>query len=173
MLEFSLDQHGSRFIQQKLDNLTPDELSAAFSEISPKAVMLMNDVFGNYVIQKVLELGPDSHRHELAQQIKGQVRPRPAPPPDDLIHVYLLGCKPCLGSAGTVAVVHAVLTLMYCYCMPAGPQPVSSDVQLSCGPESPGGVAFGSADIHHQGVGWSCHEMCERPEWQPCHTKVH
>ncbi len=34
----------------------------------------MNDVFGNYVIQKVLELGPDDHREELAQQMKGQVR---------------------------------------------------------------------------------------------------
>ncbi len=53
VLEFSLDQHGSRFIQQKLDTLTPAELSLAFQEISPKALVLMNDVFGNYVIQKV------------------------------------------------------------------------------------------------------------------------
>jgi hypothetical protein len=37
-------------------------------------MVLMNDVFGNYVIQKVLELGPDDHREELAQQMKGQVR---------------------------------------------------------------------------------------------------
>jgi hypothetical protein len=37
-------------------------------------MVLMNDVFGNYVIQKVLELGPDDHRLELAQQMKGQVR---------------------------------------------------------------------------------------------------
>ena len=46
----------------------------------PKAMMLMNDVFGNYVIQKVLELGPDEHREELAQLMKGHVsaaRPRP------------------------------------------------------------------------------------------------
>ena len=34
----------------------------------------MNDVFGNYVIQKVLELGPDDHREELAAQMKGQAR---------------------------------------------------------------------------------------------------
>jgi hypothetical protein len=37
-------------------------------------MLLMNDVFGNYVIQKVLELGPDDHREELAAQMKGQAR---------------------------------------------------------------------------------------------------
>jgi hypothetical protein len=36
--------------------------------------MLMNDVFGNYVIQKFLELDVEAHRNELAQQMKGQVR---------------------------------------------------------------------------------------------------
>lgn len=73
MLEFSLDQLGSRFIQQKLDTLTPEELEAAFAEIAPKAQMLMNDVFGNYVIQKFLELDVDTHRQDLAQQMKGSV----------------------------------------------------------------------------------------------------
>lgn len=77
MLEFSLDQLGSRFIQQKLDTLTPEELEAAFAEIAPKAQMLMNDVFGNYVIQKFLELDVDTHRQDLMQQMKGSVS-RPA-----------------------------------------------------------------------------------------------
>jgi hypothetical protein len=36
--------------------------------------MLMNDVFGNYVIQKFLELQVDGPRAELAQQMRGQVR---------------------------------------------------------------------------------------------------
>jgi pumilio RNA-binding family len=74
MMEFSLDQLGSRFIQQKLDTLTPEELEAAFAEVAPKGLMLMNDVFGNYVIQKFLELDVEAHRNELAQQMKGQVR---------------------------------------------------------------------------------------------------
>ncbi|WIA19593.1 hypothetical protein OEZ85_005532 [Tetradesmus obliquus] len=73
MMEFSLDQLGSRFIQQKLDTLSPEELEAAFAEVAPKGLMLMNDVFGNYVIQKFLELDVPSHRAELAAQMKGQV----------------------------------------------------------------------------------------------------
>ena len=30
MLDFSLDQHGSRFLQNKLDTLSPEDLAAAF-----------------------------------------------------------------------------------------------------------------------------------------------
>ena len=33
MLEFSLDQHGSRFIQQRLGTLTHEELDYAFQEV--------------------------------------------------------------------------------------------------------------------------------------------
>jgi len=73
MLEFSLDQLGSRFIQQKLDTLTAEELEAAFAEVAPKGLMLMNDVFGNYVIQKFLDMEVEAHRQELARQMKGQV----------------------------------------------------------------------------------------------------
>ncbi len=49
-MEFSGDQHGSRFIQQKLESATGDELDIVFDEIVPQcAVQLMQDVFGNYV----------------------------------------------------------------------------------------------------------------------------
>jgi Pumilio-family RNA binding repeat len=49
----SADQHGSRFIQQKLENSSSEEKVTVFSEILPHATSLMTDVFGNYVIQKV------------------------------------------------------------------------------------------------------------------------
>jgi hypothetical protein len=35
MLDFSLDQHGSRFIQLKLDTLGPEDLAAAFRRAPP------------------------------------------------------------------------------------------------------------------------------------------
>ena len=49
--EFSMDQHGSRFIQQKLERATNIEKDLVFKEILPSASQLMTDVFGNYVIQ--------------------------------------------------------------------------------------------------------------------------
>lgn len=52
-LDFSVDQHGSRFIQQKLEHCSDEEKASVFSEVLPQASKLMTDVFGNYVIQKV------------------------------------------------------------------------------------------------------------------------
>lgn len=49
----SVDQHGSRFIQQKLENCSAEEKASVFKEVLPRALKLMTDVFGNYVIQKV------------------------------------------------------------------------------------------------------------------------
>ena len=49
-MDFSGDQHGSRFIQQKLESATGEEMEIVFDEIVPQyAVQLMQDVFGNYV----------------------------------------------------------------------------------------------------------------------------
>jgi hypothetical protein len=50
----SADQYGSRFIQQKLETATAEEKNMVFDEIMPQALSLMTDVFGNYVIQKVI-----------------------------------------------------------------------------------------------------------------------
>lgn len=50
----SVDQFGSRFIQQKLETASTQEKNMIFLEIMPQALSLMTDVFGNYVIQKVV-----------------------------------------------------------------------------------------------------------------------
>jgi pumilio RNA-binding family len=60
-LDLSADQHGSRFIQQKLENCTAEEKTSVFAEILPHASALMTDVFGNYVIQKVCCCKGESH----------------------------------------------------------------------------------------------------------------
>lgn len=51
---YSADQYGSRFIQQKLETASMEEKNMVFHEIMPQAFSLMTDVFGNYVIQKVV-----------------------------------------------------------------------------------------------------------------------
>uniref|UniRef100_A0A9J7ZTZ6 Pumilio RNA-binding family member 2 n=1 Tax=Cyprinus carpio carpio TaxID=630221 RepID=A0A9J7ZTZ6_CYPCA len=75
MVEFSQDQHGSRFIQQKLERATPAERQMVFGEILQAAYQLMTDVFGNYVIQKFFEFGSVDQKLALATRIRGHVLP--------------------------------------------------------------------------------------------------
>lgn len=49
-MEFSGDQHGSRFIQQKIETASSEEKQIIFDEIVPdNTLQLVQDVFGNYV----------------------------------------------------------------------------------------------------------------------------
>ncbi|KAJ6845920.1 pumilio-like protein 1-like [Iris pallida] len=73
VVEFSADQYGSRFIQQKLETATNEEKNMVYEEIMPQAFTLMTDVFGNYVIQKFFEHGSAAQRRELADQLTGHV----------------------------------------------------------------------------------------------------
>ncbi|XP_048209331.1 pumilio homolog 2 isoform X10 [Perognathus longimembris pacificus] len=75
IVEFSQDQHGSRFIQQKLERATPAERQMVFNEILQAAYQLMTDVFGNYVIQKFFEFGNLDQKLALATRIRGHVLP--------------------------------------------------------------------------------------------------
>ncbi|KAE9612193.1 putative nucleic acid binding NABP, pumilio domain-containing protein [Lupinus albus] len=84
VVQFSTDQYGSRFIQQKLENASVEEKVKIFPEIVPHAHALMTDVFGNYVIQKFFEHGTESQRKELASQLTGHVLP---------LSLQMYGCR--------------------------------------------------------------------------------
>jgi mRNA-binding protein PUF3 len=73
VVEFSGDQHGSRFIQQKLETANSDEKQMVFKELLPDVIQLMRDVFGNYVIQKFFEHGDQGQKKMIANKMKGQV----------------------------------------------------------------------------------------------------
>ncbi|KAI1107210.1 ARM repeat-containing protein [Jackrogersella minutella] len=73
IVEFSGDQHGSRFIQEKLQTANSDEKDQVFREIEPNTLQLMKDVFGNYVIQKFFEHGNQVQKKIIAAQMKGRV----------------------------------------------------------------------------------------------------
>ncbi|KAI1117078.1 ARM repeat-containing protein [Nemania sp. NC0429] len=73
IVEFSGDQHGSRFIQEKLASANSEEKEHVFRELEPNALQLMKDVFGNYVIQKFFEHGNQVQKKLLAGQMKGKV----------------------------------------------------------------------------------------------------
>jgi hypothetical protein len=75
--EFARDQHGSRFIQQKLESASPADkpgvLNMLMAEILPCAKALMTDVFGNYVVQKLLEHGLPEHQALLFDAARGSI----------------------------------------------------------------------------------------------------
>ncbi|KAL8509694.1 hypothetical protein ACS0TY_016781 [Phlomoides rotata] len=82
--EFSGDQHGSRFIQQKLVTCSVEEKASVFGEVVPNAFKLMTDVFGNYVIQKLFEYGSPDQRKDLANKLEGQILP---------LSLQMYGCR--------------------------------------------------------------------------------
>jgi pumilio RNA-binding family len=84
IVEFSADQHGSRFIQQKLESCGVEEKALVFKEVLPHASKLMTDVFGNYVIQKFFEYGNPEQRRELADKLTGQILP---------LSLQMYGCR--------------------------------------------------------------------------------
>lgn len=73
VIEFAKDQHGSRFIQQKLERASLRDKAAIFTPVLENAEELMTDVFGNYVIQKFFEFGNNEQRNQLVGTIRGNV----------------------------------------------------------------------------------------------------
>ena len=55
-LTFALDQHGSRLIQHHLSYPTNSILSTITEDCIPHLMALSTDVFGNYIVQKILTL---------------------------------------------------------------------------------------------------------------------
>lgn len=72
VVAFCQDQHGSRFIQQRLEVCSDEDKQAVFDEIITAAQSLMTDVFGNYVLQKLFEYGTADQCETLALLLKGQ-----------------------------------------------------------------------------------------------------
>jgi len=73
VVEFATDQHGSRFIQQKLEDASPEEMKAVLTEALQDVQRLMTDVFGNYVVQKLLEHGGPQAVASIAAELKNRM----------------------------------------------------------------------------------------------------
>ncbi|KAI5964976.1 PUF3 [Candida margitis] len=72
-VEFTKDQHGSRFIQTKLPQASDEEKEVIFKEICDISFDLMTDVFGNYVMQKYFEFGSSEQKQILLQKMLGHI----------------------------------------------------------------------------------------------------
>ncbi|SPT15831.1 unnamed protein product [Triticum aestivum] len=74
VMNVSVDQHGSRFIQQKLEEASAEDREKIFPEILANVIALTTDVFGNYVIQKFFEFATESQLKQLADKLNGHIK---------------------------------------------------------------------------------------------------
>jgi len=59
------DQHGCRFLQRMFDEGTPADVQMIFSEIIDHVVELMMNPFGNYLMQKLLDVCDEEQRMQI------------------------------------------------------------------------------------------------------------
>lgn len=82
--EFCQDQNGSRFIQQRLEVADTAEKELILTEVIPSMQRLRNDVFGNYVVQKLFDHGTSAMRSKLKLSMMGEV---------DQLSRHMYGCR--------------------------------------------------------------------------------
>ncbi|XP_031253123.1 pumilio homolog 12 [Pistacia vera] len=63
------DQHGCRFLQRKISEGTSEDIEKIFVEIIDHIVELMTDPFGNYLVQKLLEVCNEDQRMQILHAI--------------------------------------------------------------------------------------------------------
>ncbi|XP_050220014.1 pumilio homolog 12 [Mercurialis annua] len=59
------DQHGCRFLQRKFSEGTAQDIEKIFVEVIDHIVELMTDPFGNYLVQKLLEVCNEDQRMQI------------------------------------------------------------------------------------------------------------
>ncbi|XP_058105924.1 uncharacterized protein LOC131249287 [Magnolia sinica] len=73
------DQHGCRFLQKKFAEGSSEDIRKIFVEIIGHIVELMTDPFGNYLIQKLLEVCNEDQRMQILQTVTRK--------PDEIIKI--------------------------------------------------------------------------------------
>ncbi|KAG9452024.1 hypothetical protein H6P81_004928 [Aristolochia fimbriata] len=67
--QMAKDQHGCRFLQRKFTDGTPEDVQKIFVEIIDHIVELMTDPFGNYLVQKLLEVCDEDQRMQILRSV--------------------------------------------------------------------------------------------------------
>ena len=61
-IEMAKERNNSKTLQYYFENASAEDKDLIFKELVKDALVLAKDPFGNYVIQKVLEIGLKSHK---------------------------------------------------------------------------------------------------------------
>jgi len=69
LFAFVTDQEGSRFLQENLGSATTEQLWRTFNHLKRDFVTISQDVYGNYIAQKFLELGSDELRSAVLETL--------------------------------------------------------------------------------------------------------
>lgn len=67
------DQHASIFMQQKLKSATPDQKLLIFQAALNQAYALMTNRFGNFLVQRLFELGSPEQIQALSNEMRGHI----------------------------------------------------------------------------------------------------
>lgn len=73
IVDFCKDQNGSRFLQQRIEVGDMAEKEIVKGELLSAVRILRNDVFGNYVVQKLLDFGTPSMRADIHATLHGEM----------------------------------------------------------------------------------------------------
>ncbi|WCJ35517.1 pumilio 11 [Euphorbia peplus] len=65
ILSFATDQSGCRLVQRTIENLTKEEIDLVLFELIEFVAELMIDPFGNYVVQKIVEVCSEEQRTRI------------------------------------------------------------------------------------------------------------
>lgn len=66
------DQYGCRFLQRKFDEGSPGDVQKIFIEIIDHIIELMTDPFGNYLVQKLLDVCNEDQRMQIIHSTTGK-----------------------------------------------------------------------------------------------------
>ncbi|XP_010277176.1 PREDICTED: pumilio homolog 12-like [Nelumbo nucifera] len=69
ILEVAKDQRGCRFLQKKFEEGNEEDIKMIFSEVKDHANQLMVDPFGNYLVQKLIEVCNVEQRTEILHAV--------------------------------------------------------------------------------------------------------
>jgi hypothetical protein len=89
------DQQASIFLQHKLKSATPEQRECIFRAIQRHSYALMTNRFGNFLVQRFLELGTRQQVKEIASTMQGHIVSLAMEPFGchvvQKVHIYLLG----------------------------------------------------------------------------------